>query len=178
MYKLFHQLQQGNKKFSDWYPEVLEHAQRCPLEDYTVERAARDAIAMQTSSSRLRKKALRDGPDFKTLVKLGCTLESADKQAAVMMETEPVRNVKKETRKSSKHVLCYTCGYEKERAHRKGYCPAKGKKCAACNKIGHFAKSQACKGSKHIRSVDNSNNSDRTAAQEPVTVSQMMKLAK
>ena len=28
MYKLFHQLPQGNKKFSDWYPEVLEHAQR------------------------------------------------------------------------------------------------------------------------------------------------------
>ena len=160
MYKLFHQLPQGNKKFSDWYPGVLEHAQRCPLEDYTVERAARDAIAMQTSSARLRKKALTDGPDFKTLVKLGCTLESADKQAAAMMQTEPVRNVKKEKHKSSKQVLCYTCGYEKERSHRKGYCPAKEKKCAACNKIGHFAKSQACKGSKHIRSVDNSNNSD------------------
>ena len=56
MYKLFHEMPQGNKKFTDWYPDVLEHARRCPLENYTPERAARDAITMQTSSSRLRKK--------------------------------------------------------------------------------------------------------------------------
>ena len=29
MSKLFHEMPQGNKKFTDWYPEVLEHARRC-----------------------------------------------------------------------------------------------------------------------------------------------------
>ena len=93
--RLFYQLPKGNKKLSNWYPEVLEHAQ-CPLED-CVERTAREAVAMQTSSAlssaRLRKKALTDGPDFKTLVKLGCTLEKADKHASTMMVTEPLCSV-------------------------------------------------------------------------------------
>ena len=40
--RLFYQLPKGNKKLSNWYPEVLEHAQ-CPLEDY-VERTAREAV--------------------------------------------------------------------------------------------------------------------------------------
>ena len=86
---------QGSKTFTDWYPEVLEHACRCPLENYTPERAARDAIAMQTSSSRLRKKALTDGPSFEELIKLGCTLGSTDKQAAVMSHTEVLDRSKK-----------------------------------------------------------------------------------
>ena len=37
MYKLFHEMPQGNKKFIDWYPEVLEHACRCSLQNYTPE---------------------------------------------------------------------------------------------------------------------------------------------
>ena len=52
---------------------------------------------MQTSSAlssaRLRKKALTDGPDFKILVKLGCTLEKADKHASTMMVTEHLCSV-------------------------------------------------------------------------------------
>ena len=70
---------QGSKRFSNWYRQVVEQARRCPILDYTPERAARDVIAMQTSSSRLRRKVLTDGPDFQTLVKLGCTLENTDK---------------------------------------------------------------------------------------------------
>ena len=154
MYKLFHKMPQGNKKFTDWYPEVLEQARRCPLENYTPERAARDAITMQTSSSRLRKKALTDGPSFEELIKLGCTLESTDKQAAVMSHTESVRHIKKDKLKlPQKKIICDSCRYDKEKDHRKGLCPAKGKQCVICKKTGHFAQSKTRKNEKHVRSV-------------------------
>ena len=81
---------QENKKFSDWYPSVYNQAQRCPLEGYTPEQVAIDAITMQTSRSRLRKKALTEGPDYVTLVKLGCILETTDKQAADMKASKPM----------------------------------------------------------------------------------------
>ena len=106
---------------------------------------------MQTSDSRLRKKALTEGTDYNTLVKLGCTLESTDSQANEMNVSEKVRNLKS---KSNKKTTCSRCGYFKEWAHKKGQCPAIGQKCAVCKEVGHFAKSKTCSGiKKKVRSI-------------------------
>ena len=110
MYKLFNEMPKANKRFTDWHPEILEQARRCPLENYTPERAVRGAITMQTSSSRLRKK----------LIKLGCTSESTDKQVADMSHTENVRLIKKDQFKLTQKIICDSFGYDKEKAHRNG----------------------------------------------------------
>ena len=112
---------------------------------------------MQTSDKRLRKKALTEGSDFNALVKLGCTLETTDKQAVEMSQAEQVRNVGSGPKQKNASI-CDNCGYERERAHSKGSCPAKGKKCAACNGIGHFAKTKLCKGSQKVRNIGSNGN--------------------
>ena len=105
---------------------------------------------MQTSDNRLRKKALSEGTNYQTLVKLGCTLESTDHQTSEMSTRENVRNVKSKPNKST----CSRCGYFKEKAHKKGQCPAVGQKCLVCKEIGHFSKSKLCSGVRSkVRSV-------------------------
>ena len=111
MYKLFNEMLQVNKRFTDWHPEILEQARRCPLENYTPERAVRGAITMQTSSTRLRKK----------LIKLGRTSESTDKQAADMSHTENVGQIKKDQFKlPQKKIICDSFDYDKKKAHHNG----------------------------------------------------------
>jgi len=50
---------QGTQPFSSWYPKVKEFAKRCGFNNYTPERAARDAMVMQTENTKLQKKALQ-----------------------------------------------------------------------------------------------------------------------
>ena len=75
MCKLFQGMPQGEQQFSDWVPQVLKQAHLCSLDDYTPERAARDAIVMQTSNAHLRKIVFAEGTSYDKLVKLGCALD-------------------------------------------------------------------------------------------------------
>ena len=69
---------------------VYEQAKQCNLAEYTPERAARDAMTMQTDNNQLRKRALAEGPSFENFVKLGIAMESATAQAGKMERTESV----------------------------------------------------------------------------------------
>jgi len=50
--------------------------------------------------------------------------------------------------------VCDFCGYDKKRAHGKGECPAKGKRCNTCKKRHHFAHAPVCPGPNNVRAVD------------------------
>ena len=41
-------------------------------------------------------------------------------------------------------IECDFCGCNPKRAHVKGKCPAKGKKCLVCRKKHHFAHGKVC----------------------------------
>ena len=50
-------MQQGKKNFAEWYPTVMYQAKLCNFDGYNAKRAARDAIAIQTSDHKLQKHA-------------------------------------------------------------------------------------------------------------------------
>ena len=47
-FRLFKEMQQDSKTFAEWWPEVLEQAERCNWSMYSSEMAERDAILYQT----------------------------------------------------------------------------------------------------------------------------------
>ena len=56
IYKLFCEMQQQQQTFAKWYPNVYEETKISDFTNYTAERAARDAMTIQTSDNELRKK--------------------------------------------------------------------------------------------------------------------------
>ena len=69
IYKLFCETQQGQHTFVEWYPRVYEQAKMCDFTEYTAERAAKDAMKIQTSDNKLRKTALTETPTYVQFIK-------------------------------------------------------------------------------------------------------------
>ena len=90
VYRLFCEMPQGPRSFSEWYPKVYDQAKQCNFTGYNADRAARDAMIMQTEDHKLRKKALAEAPSFNDFVKMGNAMESATAQAERMEKIEPV----------------------------------------------------------------------------------------
>ena len=138
----------------------------CDFTEYTAERAARNAMTIQTSDNKLRKKALTEAPAHAQFIKASIAMESLKiKAQAVKMEEKTVdesvnyvdkqkRNSKKrldtfrskppQGNKASEHRECNFCGYDPGTSHKKGKYPAKGKKCNQCKKKHHFAHAKVC----------------------------------
>ena len=154
IYKLFCEMQQGQQTFVEWYPKVYEQAKMCDFMEYSAERAARDAMTIQTSDNKLRKKALTEAPTYAQFIKAGIAMESSKAQAEKMEEKtvdERFNYVDKQKRYSKKHLdtvrskpplgnkasehrECDFCGYNPCTSHKKGKCPAKEKRCNQCKK--------------------------------------------
>ena len=135
----------------------------CDFTGYTAERAARDAMTIQTSDNKLRKKALTEAPMYAQFIKAGTAIESSKAQAEKMEENtmdERVNYVDKQKRyskkrldtfrskppvgnKASEHRECDFCSYDPRTSHKKGKCLAKGKRCNQCKKH-HFAHAKVC----------------------------------
>ena len=105
VYKLFCEMPQGKLSFTDWYPKVLEQARLCNFEGYDATKAARDAMVIQTSNHKLRKKALAEGNDFSSFCKYGIAMEASTAQADINEKTEDmsVSRIKEETRKKAQY---------------------------------------------------------------------------
>ena len=101
VYKLFCEMSQSQLKFVDWYPKVYEQAKLCDFASYTAEKAARDAMIIQTQDNKLRKKALTEAPTYADFVKAGIANEASTSQAEKMEEksAERVNHIEKKTKK-------------------------------------------------------------------------------
>ena len=62
---------QGNKSFEKWSQQVSEAAQLVDYANYNWKQAAVDAMILQTSSSKLREKALQENVNYENLLKIG-----------------------------------------------------------------------------------------------------------
>ena len=173
VYKLFCEMPQGKKSFSDWYPAVMDQAKLCNFDGYNAKRAARDAMAMQTSNHKLRKQALAEGLAYPDFIKYGLVIEASNSQADTIEKAESgvnrlrigqERNNKRWKQRvptpTSTPRVCDFCGYEPKIAHKQGKCPAKGKKCNACQKKHHFKHAKVCPNKDGVRQVDDSSASD------------------
>ena len=181
VFKLFCEMPQGQTPFTEWYTKVLDQAKLCNFPAYTAKKAARDAMTMQTNNHKLRKHALAEGTDFDDFVKYGIALESSSSQAQSIEKQENVNMIRnrqgttradpqkldggdstrkgRETDRTPK--ICDFCGYERRKAHSKGKCPAKGKRCNECKKRHHFAHAPVCPGTRPaVNALDETSESD------------------
>ena len=122
-----------------------------------------DAFDCLRKKNLLRRKALREEMDLKALLAYGLTLEQSDRHSKVLEEDS---NMPRQTNfikgktglehkkghnpqggntrynapaKPSTHK-CRNCGGSYPHIGGKSSCPANGKKCFECGKIGHFGK--------------------------------------
>ena len=75
---------QGSKSFEKWSQEVSEAAKLIDYDNYNWKQAAVDAIILQTSSKKLRERALQENVDFDNLLKIGIAKEQSEKGAALL----------------------------------------------------------------------------------------------
>ena len=85
--------------FDSWHKEVLKAAQLIDWTDYDSNKAAVDAIIMQTSSVKLQQRAIQQNPTYNQLVNLGITQEQAKKKAGKLPgDSEKVSRLEEEVR--------------------------------------------------------------------------------
>ena len=164
VYKLFTGFPQGTQTYDSWHRKVYEHAKLGDWEDYTAEKAAADAIIIQTSSVKLREKALQSNPTYDELNTMGHSQEQARKKAKALPEgdSDEVKMLREEVRKlqvkerggggkdSSKEETGNRCDRcRSTRCKRGDKCFAIGKECNKCGETGHFSRSSLCKKNKN-----------------------------
>lgn len=143
---IFRQIkQEEDEKFEKYLVRLRQQASKCQFTD--VEDHLIDQITEKCYSEDLRKKILRSGDkitlndivsEANALEAIHRQLEGFDRkghnhttQAVNAMETRKTEN---ETQKKKE---CFRCGSWSHLAYD-DRCPAKGKKCLQCGKIGHF----------------------------------------
>ena len=148
---------QGKKSFEKWSQEVSEAAKLIDYANYDWKQAAVDSMILQTSSSKLREKALSENTSYEDLVKLGITKEQSEKGAVLLEQASgqtSTRNVEEEVRRlrlensqlrnnieHTNDTPCQRCLSPSCPQGRE--CPAFGQRCTNCRKMNHFTK--ACK---------------------------------
>lgn len=121
---------QGNKSFEKWSLQVREAAKLINCDNCDWKQATVDAIILQTSSSKLRERALQENVTYDSLLKMGITKEQSVKGAALLewatgqssnnleeevcwllIENETLRSKQKDSnskqQKSEKSCYCY-----------------------------------------------------------------------
>ncbi|XP_028414345.1 uncharacterized protein K02A2.6-like [Dendronephthya gigantea] len=140
VYRFRQAKQEPNETLDQFHTRLRTLAQTCSFHnaDFEIEQQ----IITAGSSSRIRKKALRDPTyDLKSILIDGRRAEMSTFQARDIesKDTNTDRVNKVSSKTTSK--TCHNCGgtYPHE-----GQCPAKGKECRKCQKLNHFAR--VCRG--------------------------------
>ena len=152
--------QKEGESLDSFHTRLRQLAKTCDFSD--VDKEIKEHIVLKCSSSSLRRRALRKNPTLEGLLKLGRALELSEKQAkdveAAGGEFEAVNKIKpkeenrdgrpRDRRDAQSRNRRYgnkqgksprKCGHRGGYAPHKNPCPARGKTCKACGKIGHFA---------------------------------------
>ena len=160
VFKLFNGHPQGGQSFEAWHREVYKAAKLIDWAGYDAEKAAVDAIITQTSSPKLRQRAIQENPGYLALVDLGISQEQAKKKSTKLPdgEAETVSRLKQENKKlkgklkagsgaggstgSGSTKRCEKCCISKCKGGTS--CFAEGKKCIKCGGLSHFQASKLC----------------------------------
>ena len=145
---------QGTKSFDKWSQEVSTVTQLISYKDYDWKQATVDAILLQTSSPKLRERALQEDTSYDALMSMGVAKEQSAKGAALLEQAsgkshrvkveEEVRRLQLENHRlrsaggRSTDNQCSRCGRDSCKQGPK--CPANGQKCHKCGKENHLSK--------------------------------------
>ena len=194
-HKLFTGFHQGQEDFITWHAKLVEQGMKCDFADYSSNKAVRDAIMLQTSNERLRRKLLAEDSNLDEAIKIGLALESAAKNSKVISsgsrteDGEELRRLRKENGRSKassrpptrQNVLngqnqaqCFTCPLGK---HKPGRCPGRDADCFACGEKGHFRGAKVCtkrqkwpkqRSQQRLRKVDDDHSEEEYSSNESV----------
>ena len=79
-YKLFREMPQKGRSFSEWWPMVKEQADRCDWRNYDEKHACRDALLYQTDDTSLQKKIIAENLSYEDTIKAGISREQGAKK--------------------------------------------------------------------------------------------------
>ena len=170
---LFSNHPQGSKSFERWSQEISNAAKLINYDNYNWETAAVDAMMLQTSSPKLRERAILDNTTYEQLIKLGISKEQSVKGAAMLEEASgqsSTSNVEEEVRRlqmenqqlKSKDKDCGRCG--RSDCPQGTKCFAYGEECSKCHKKNHFGrvcKSASSSGANSARRNNHRSNRSR-----------------
>lgn len=161
----FRQITQvAGESLNEFYRRLKEKSSTCQFDNEDAE--IRTQIIHKTIDTRLRRKALRKEMNLEAMLKYGLALEKSDHQSKVLEEennTSRQTNFVRSRRGQEQHYKrcnsqgennrnntplkstkgmqkCRNCGGPYPHIGGKLSCPAAGKKCFQCGKIGHFGK--------------------------------------
>lgn len=154
VYKFRQAKQQQDEGIDSFLTRLRQLSINCEFPD--TDKEVKSQIIQGCSSSRLRRRALREDQSLENLLKLARAMEFSDKQASEIEQTEntnAIRSYKRRSKKTGnrmknkfkysdkdtkvKKQTCRNCGGQYP--HTDSPCPAKGKLCHACKKLNHFA---------------------------------------
>ena len=79
-FSLLNQMSQQWSMFAEWFPKIRDQAGRCVWTDYNEDSAARDAILIHMSNTRLQKKIIAEDLSYEDTVKCGLAMEHSKKK--------------------------------------------------------------------------------------------------
>ena len=158
---LFGEMKQKEaESFDEFYVRLYQDAKRCDFRDRIDKELKRQIIA-GCRSAKLKEKILSEpGKALKDVLSWARAVEAVKMQSKAMeanVKNEPIEAIRRtctferkeglnsrskkgfnDTRRSSKsEESCPNCGFEK---HARENCPANGKTCKLCKRLGHFGK--------------------------------------
>ncbi|XP_040061964.1 uncharacterized protein LOC120836930 [Ixodes scapularis] len=191
----FRQAQQNvGESLDAFYARLRQLSRHCNFPDVDLE--VKNQIIIATTSTRLRKYAILHSLDLPDILKQGRMFEdvehdvskierSADKPVLAVRKDEqhrgskPKRSLKPPQRpnyQAQHHSLstdCHNCGGKWPHGGGRSNCPAWGKTCKACNKIGHFAK--VCRSSnKTVQTISQTRQDSSSSGEEHVFVAKTL----
>ena len=167
MYNFRQTKQKEGESLDSYHTRLRQLTKTCEFTD--VEKEIKEHIILTCTSRPLRRRALRENFSLEALLRHGRALELSDKQAKDVekIEADAVNNINsKESDRQSRsrnrtedsfqprrkrsqsrnrrfggkqRKQARKCGNCGGYAPHKNPCPARGKTCRACGKIGHFA---------------------------------------
>ena len=147
VYKFRNATQDPGEPLDSYHTRLRRLAQLCEFTDE--EEEIKSHIILTCSSSRLRRRALRENMNLKAILDYARGLEMAERQAQGIEDKNKVCKVKAKPAQASNtrnndnlstsvKKKCYRCGGDFP--HQGRPCPALHVSCRNCRKIGHFAK--------------------------------------
>ena len=152
---LFTHFSQGTKSFEKWSQEISTAAQLISYDDYNWKQATVDAMLLQTSSPKLRERALQEDTSYDALMTMGVAKEQSAKGAALLEQSsssgqprikaeEEVRRLQHENQRlrrtsggQASNKPCPRCGRGSCKQGTK--CAANGQTCHKCGNENHFS---------------------------------------
>ncbi|CAB4041803.1 PREDICTED: uncharacterized protein K02A2.6-like [Paramuricea clavata] len=138
IYELRQIKQETNETMNNLYRSLKEKTDICEFTD--VDSEIRTQIIHTMSDSRLRRKGLREQLDLKALLAYDRPRHRKPQRLFQARQNNDADQARKQGEHNQSSRECRNYGGPFPHKEGKLSCPARGKKCHACGKLGHFAK--------------------------------------